>query len=429
MKNIFRRPPLPVTAPAHAFPCPWPDRLDTAGAFSAAALPMALVVGSTAFEAALAAGILSWLIRSAMVGPAAFRKTFSHPLAPPLLAWYGAMMVSLLTNGPGSKGAWHDVAIVRFCLFIPAVIDISSRKPLTRWLVHGFSVAVAFAAVNTVAAYAMGHDLIGNPLARYTGKLREAARIAANSAYAIPLFLGWAISDRTHDTGKRMLIAGIGGVAIAQLLQTRIRTAMLAALLGMFFLIVIRLRRHVRPWILWACCLAVVVLGVVFFEKSGTWSLASMYDRIYFWKVAWAMFQDHPLVGVGVSSWPDAYQEIAASGRIEAFVGMDGTIWQRERVLHAHNLLLALLSTTGILGTALFGWLFTVICRQAARRPFGVRTGMITWPVVMLGIGMTGSNIYSSSYLALFALIVVTLSVQNGECPAATNNPDPPGSQ
>lgn len=75
---------------------------------------------------------------------------------------------------------------------------------------------------------------------------------------------------------------------------------------------------------------------------------------------------------------------------------INGTIWQEDQAYHAHNLALMLLSATGLLGTAAFAWLYVRVSKLALSDQSGFRAGMAAWPVVLLGIGLTGWNIYSS---------------------------------
>jgi O-antigen ligase len=388
----------------------WASRLDTIGAVSGAALPIGLVIGSTGFELAIGVGILCWLVRSLIAGKESFRRIFSHPFFLPLIAWHLSILLSLVWNGPGSKGWGHDVAILRIGLFVFAMLDISQRKPVVKWMVRGLACAVGFAAVNLVAVYLFGHDLIGNTLADYSNKLREAGRISAINAYAAPLFLWWGISDKTLGKKERGLMLAVGGVAFVHLIQTRIRTAILAVVCGMVFLIYRRFRDRIPLWTV-LCVITGLFTATAWILASNykTLNLFSMYDRVYFWKVSIAMWKSHPWVGVGVSAWMDAYHNLAKSGAIAAFTAPDGTVWHTKEVYHAHNLPLMLLSATGIPGILSFTWLYVRATKCVLSRQTGFRAGMVAWPVVILVIGLTGFNIYSSSYLALFAFLLVTM--------------------
>ncbi len=387
----------------------WTRRLDTASTVCGALVPVGLVAGSTGFEGLIILTTIFWIIRSALAGPQSFRKSASHPVALPLAVWYGAILISLAWNGPGAKGWGHDIAIIRFGLFILAMLDISDRRPTLRWMVRGLMAGVCFAGINTIAAYLFGVDLLGNPLARYTLKLREAARIAHTSAYAFPFFIGWGITDKNLDRRTRSLIIGLGIVAGLQLMQTHIRTALLASVLGMLFSLAYHARHRIPARIFWSIISGIGILVGLFFILADTLSPESMYDRIYYWKVSWVMWLEHPLFGVGISAWTDAYSELAQTGAVSAFTAPDGSVWQLGQIRHAHNLLLMLLSATGLFGTAAFAWLYVRVSKLVFSNQDGFRAGMAAWPVVLLCIGLTGFNIYSSSYLSLFAFLAAMM--------------------
>lgn len=388
----------------------WAARFDTIGAAFGALLPIGLVLGSTGFESAIGVGILCWLVRSLITGKESFRWIVSHPFFLPLAIWYASILLSLVCNGPGSKGWGHDVAILRIPLFVSAMLDISQRKPVVKWMVWGLAGAVGFAAINLAAAYLLPHDLIGNTLADYSSKLRVAGRISAVNAYAAPFFLWWGISDETLGKKVRGLILAVATVAFAHLIQLQVRTSILGAVCGIVFLICWRYRKHIRLWAA-LCTIAGLLAGAALILASSykTLNLYSMYDRFYYWKVSIAMWKSHPWVGVGISAWMDAYHELAKSGVIPAFTAPDGTVWQTGEVYHAHNLPLMLLSATGIPGALAFAWLYIRAAKCVLSLQTGFRAGMVAWPVVILAIGLTGFNIYSSSYLGLFALLLVLM--------------------
>ncbi len=171
---------------------PWTSRFDSAAAITCALIPMGLIAGSASFELLVGLVVLCWLAGAIATKRNCFANVLAHPLTWPLVLWYFAIILSLLWNGPGSKGWAHDVAIARFVLFLLALIDISGRRSLNKYLIYGLALGIAFAAINITSAYLFGQDLIGNPLIRYTGKLREAARIANLTAYAGPFFLCWS---------------------------------------------------------------------------------------------------------------------------------------------------------------------------------------------------------------------------------------------
>jgi O-Antigen ligase len=391
----------------------WASRLDRCCAVCGALVPVGLVVGNIGFEAMVALAGLAWIARAVVVRENPIQRSLAHPLALPWLTWYAVMVVSVAVNGPGSKGWAHDVVFIRYPLFGLALMDVSLRLPVARYLVRGLAAGVIWAAVNTLSAYGLGHDLMGKPLIRYTGKLKEAARIAGMAGYAAPFFLAWGILDTRLGKKKQAVILALGVVAFAQVVQTQVRTALLAATAAVFFSAAVLIVRRRAFAVAGGLCiaLALALTAWYFFSSKIQLTFYSLYDRIYYWKVAWAMFMDHPLLGVGISSFQDVYKEMAASGKIEAFVSPQGHVFELKEVMHAHSLFFMVLACTGIAGMVAFMWLFVDAVRVILRHMEGWGMGLVTWPVVLLVFGLTGFNIYHSWYQALQAFLLALIGV------------------
>ena len=389
-------------------------RIDTFVGVTGALIPVGLVVGNIGFETLVAATGLFWICRCIIAKKNPLPDLIRHPLILPWMLWFGCVMLSLILNGPGSKGWAHDVSLVRYPLFALAMIDTSFRRPVVRYCIYGLAAGVLLAAINTLFAYAIGFDLLGKPLVRYTGKLKEAGRIAGLSAYAGPFFLAWALIDKRLSPKTKWIITAIGLIAVAQVFQIRIRTAIIAMAAGILPILFMGLRKRfsVLTTIGISIFLIASVAIVFYFQKMG--SLNSLYDRFYIWKVSAVIWRDHPWFGAGVSAFQDVFAKISASGSVAGYIEPSGRIHGGSRMVaatHAHNMILMLLSTTGIAGLTAFGWLFINAVRTAFQKLDGWRWGLITFPFVIFGIGLTGFNIYHGWYQSLVAYILVLIGI------------------
>lgn len=82
----------------------------------------------------------------------------------------------------------------------------------------------------------------------------------------------------------------------------------------------------------------------------------SVVTRLAYWRVAWQMFLDHPLTGVGLGAFPAVYPHYGhASAKL-------------ERLEKAHNDYLQLLSDAGLLGVLLLCWFVIELLRQLRRQ-------------------------------------------------------------
>ena len=384
-------------------------------ATTGALIPIGLIVGNIGFETMIGLVGGGWVVRSIIAKKNPLNKILKHPMVVPWIALLMIIAISLFVNGPGSKGWAHDLVFFRYLLFFLALLDISDRLPVTRYLVIGLAAGVFWAVINTLSAHLIGFDFLGKPLVRYTAKLKEASRISGLSAYAFPYLFSWGILDRSLSRKIRVIVTIIGIVAFGLLLQTQVRTAILAASGGVLFTMAYYMRKRVSAKV--AVCLAILfsIVVIIFFSWGKMWRLDSFYDRIYYWKVTWTIWKEHPIFGVGISSYQDVYKTVAESGVVTPFVSPDGQVFKLSETTHAHNLIMMILSCTGALGLVSFAWLFINAVRLVFRYPTGYRIGLISWPLIFLTIGLTGFNIFHSWYQALFSFLFVLIACKETE--------------
>lgn len=389
----------------------WATRLDTFCAVTGGLLPLGLVIGNTAFELIIALVGTLWIVRSVLAKHNPVEQMIRHPLILPWLAWFASVILSLLVNGPGSKGWEHDVVLIRYFLYVAALIDISERRTVFRYLLIGMAAGVLWGLINTLMAYLIGYDLFGRPLARYSFKLKDAGRIASLAGYAGPFLLGWGILARHMPVKRRAAVIAIGAVAMLQTFHIHVRTVEAGAVAGILAWMLYALKRYAGLVyaVLLAGLICVSIWGFAVFGPRV--DLSSTYDRIGYWKVTWAMWHNHPVVGVSVSAWQDAYRETAASDQVKAYISPDGRSWKLAEVTHAHSLFFHIISSTGVLGLASFCWLFVNCIRLVIRKIDLCGHAMLTWPVVFLAIGLTGWNIYGAQYQTLFAYFAALTGV------------------
>ncbi len=394
-----------------------PSHFDQTCLILTALIPTGIVIGNAAFETMIVLIGLVWIGRCVWshTNPLPRLLAQEHPLVIPWIVWFAAILLSLLYNGAGNKGGLHDLAFIRYLIFALALADIALRRDISRYLIGGLALAVGWAAISILTAYLTGTDLLGKPLLRYTGKLKEAARIAGLTAYTAPFFLTWGVTDNTLNVQRKSLIISIGLIALFIVLQTHVRTAVLAVSGSLLFIIAKLIPRRYLKIAIPSVCGIMLIGGLLFFQEAYQWDLRTIYDRFYYWKVTAMLWLNHPVLGVGVSSFQDAYREMALSGTISGFVAPDGEVFQLAEVSHAHNLFLMLLACTGLFGFGVFAWLIVSTIRPLINNCDGWRVGLISLPIVLLLIGLTGFNIFHSWYHALWTYLMV-LAYAAGDC-------------
>jgi O-antigen ligase len=398
------------------------QRADQWVAVLAGCVPVAIVLGVVVFEFFISVTGLVWLVtRFKSVAWRGREGLFQHPLVFPLAGWLAVVMFSRLANGGTAFQFAHDFAFLRFPLFVVAISDISRRMPVHRYLIGGLIAGIAFGALNLACAHLVGHDFIGKPLSRYVGKLKEGARIGGMCAYAAPFLVLWSLFDQNLSQKQRLWLIIFGFAGLGLLVSSRIRTALMASIIGLAggALIQLAIRKRIKP---------AVVLGLLLLAGLGAWGVirmqpgfGSIYDRVYFWKVSWQIWLHHPVFGVGISSFNEAHRLIAESNIVAPFIAPNGIVYHYVDARHAHNLFLQLLACNGILGFGVFGWLFwrTIQILRDSRTVW--RAGLWAWPLVCLAIGLTGWNIYDPFYTSVVFYFLALISISSPVVPTKSS--------
>jgi O-antigen ligase len=376
-------------------------------------VPVGLVLGVVVYEAFISLTGLVWLV-SRLKYPADREHVVRNVLFWPIFGWFGVVLLSRLVNWGTPFQFAHDLAFIRFPLFAVAMWDVSGRIPVHRYIIGGLLAGIAYAMLNLISAHIIGHDFIGKPLSRYVSKLNEGARIGGFCAYAAPFLILWGSGDHSLDRRRRLWLVIFGLIAALLVINSQVRTALMAGAVGLiggfFTLLIIRKQLKVKSILALSVCALLGALGVLWLEPS----LNSIYDRVYFWEVSWNVWLQNPLVGVGISSFNEAYRTVAESGIVADFAAPNGIVYHSVNPRHAHNLFLQLMACNGLLGLGAFGWIFVRVFQTVRKRLAPWHTGLLSWPFVCLMVGLTGWNIYDPFYTTVIFYFLVLIGVTTG---------------
>lgn len=396
-------------------------RADRIVAFLASSLPVSLILGVVVFEFFISLTGLVWLISRIKSSGRGRSGVTAHAMFWPIMCWFLVVMASRIVNGGSAYQVVHDLAFLRYPLFVIAMVDVSTRMPVHRYLIGGILAGIVYAGLNLLSAYLIGVDFIGKPLTRYVGKMKEGVKIGAFCAYAAPFLLIWGAFDWKLETNKRIGIISLGCIAILLLILSKGRTAFLAAMIGgaggFLGLLIVKKKMKIR-----------VVLPILIIASLGGWwvlwmqpSLESMYDRAFIWKASFQVWLHNPVFGVGISSFNDAYRQIAESGIVSPIVSpVSGIVYHSVDPRHAHNMFLQLLACNGVLGLAAFGWFFWTVVKMVRGFVYSWCAGLWCWPFICFVIGLSGWNIYDPFYTTIvfyfLSLICVAAKLPGKSC-------------
>ena len=224
------------------------------------------------------------------------------------------------------------------------------------------------------------------------------------------------LATQLHErgvVGRIALAAAYAGLG-AVLLLTEARNPLVPLLLlaaGIAFLRGGRMRRIALGALLLLACIVAVAVWRRYDEltSASRESLLTMFTlgRTYIWAGAFEAWRAHPWFGLG----PGVYQFLTPD-----FTG--GRFLRGE--LHAHNLVLGILSETGLAGLLACAGLTVAIAAPALRSgDDAMLRWAIIWLVAVLGLGLF--DFYLSFYgFSLHLAVVAGLFVALGEQDAAT---------
>jgi O-antigen ligase len=199
---------------------------------------------------------------------------------------------------------------------------------------------------------------------RASGPLVTSGALAALLLLFIPL--GFTLS-KINSGFKRWFFGFLTLLLMAGLLATQSVGAFFSLTLSVLFVL---LKRDSKKKTAMVMALGVIGVGILVLARGPhSWFLAAFQMRLALWKSAWTLFLNHPLLGTGLGTFGEAYQE----------AGMPlGT-----GALYTHNLILQVLAETGLVGLLLFlATLFSLAHRL--RTPFrwegwGAGTGVLAF--------------------------------------------------
>ena len=171
---------------------------------------------------------------------------------------------------------------------------------------------------------------------RPSGFLATPGALSALLILLLPLGL---LQAQTNRGFKRVLYASCTLVLLCALWNTKSVGAWGSLTLA---ILLVFLWRGLWKWaLLITAGGAAVILGVIWVRGAQHWGISSFNMRFLLWGSAWDLFLRHPLLGTGLGTFDEAYQEAGFS-------------LVQGGARYPHNLILQLLSETGVLGTGLF---------------------------------------------------------------------------
>jgi len=303
--------------------------------------------------------------------------TLSRKHWSPQVILFVLLLPVIAVMGPVAKNSYsifwgfQVMAVQLFCIAVPIIHFVSSLRKVSVY------VNTVIAIFTYVAIYAMVHGGQGPG-----GIIGDENDVALAVTMVIPFAFASIFSARTRM--HKVLYVGIVGLMVASVISTYSRGGFLGLIPVLFycFLLLPKKRTGVAIGI-------VLVAGVLMFAPQSYWDEMATIERDAvdteqgtgalrrdYWEIAWRMFLDNPIVGVGLDNFTwniPEYQSEEQYGRMGR--GFAGSA--------AHSIYFTLLAELGIAGAFIFTALVwydvqdTGSTIKAIRGWKGMKTGLV----------------------------------------------------
>ena len=295
--------------------------------------------------------------------------------------------------------------LVIFCVCAVELLDSPSRIHKFLWV---YVLAIGEEAATSLINYQM-HPYYAQGIQRATSlavSWMDPNTTAANLALAIPFL--FVLSRNNRSWLKRSFLAVLLSVDLTCIVLTGSRMGWVLSLFVLFWLAC-----QARKRLFWAPALVCILVAsqslvpieyqrrygtIVSFLEDPKGQIkssegASAYGRIVGFVVAWKIFCDNPILGVGANNFADAFWSLDYS-----YAGTKG-------YFQPHNLPGQILSELGILGALSFGLYVFVVLRT--NRTVGRCLKDLRDPPILV------VAIHSTTWLLISALLVEGFSAHN----------------
>ncbi len=308
----------------------------------------------------------------------------------------GVMLLSALTSGDIGRGMsiWSNSWFWRLVPFFIMTLAVAEKRAAERVL--GFSLVGLGLDMLCVIWQGIG----GDP--RASGFFGHPMTFAGYACLYLPvlfiLFMEKEIPSRLRQAGGVLFVLG----AVA-LFFNGTRGAWLGAWGVIALLLLYYLFQKKKLAIIMLCLFLIGGVGMTTNEyfvqraESITDTNANS-ERFLIWHSAYAMFEDHPVLGVGLGQYTKNYQEKYISPEA-----------QEPLLEHAHNNFLQMLAENGILGFASFCALIACFIGVSLKRfwkyrnPYALMMAASTLALVLQG--MTEYNFGNGAVMKCFWLL------------------------
>ncbi len=289
-------------------------------------------------------------VRESIKDRAVFNKLTYVGIEWAFVGFFIAAVLSLAINGKDPVPWWFYLSrfswIINFYLLIYAFRKI--KVNYDRWLFF-FAVAFMIPSLYALVTLFVQYDyLTQTPIHRVVGMVNSATYHAHGNGLIFIFFASIFLLGFNTVTKKTKILATVGLIIMGlSILLTFTRGIWFATFFSLLVLTLIKGRKFFLTYIsvtIIAVSLTLTLSPTMYSRLTTSFTTTSDQLRSQLIQVHWAMFKEHPVIGIGY--W-DSYRQI------EDYwpkVGLPSDHY----VSHSHNQFLNILATTGLIGFIFF---------------------------------------------------------------------------
>ena len=281
-----------------------------------------------------------------------------------LVLLYLAVALLSVTQSPDlhSASRFMRSLLTGGMLFAAVIFTVRTRRELL-WVLGGAAGGALIVGLHAMRDYAAGGSHAvgfitssGEVVGRATAGFSQPNQLGGFLVLLVPLAIAGALISRRW----RIVFALAAVAAAVGVYASFSRGALIGLALVPFFFL-----RGWRLWVIGPLLALVVTLAAPGLVRERFATLANsggeISTRLDIWHTALNIWENHPLIGVGLGGFPQAYSQAFVPGK--AF--LPSTVFQPPP--HAHNIFLQLMAEQGILGLLAFVAILVVAVRITLR--------------------------------------------------------------
>ena len=343
-----------------------------------------------------------------------------HPGARLLLWLWAAYFLAAVISSPAAVDparSWDSAAAyIRFAPFGVYACFAIRRESRLNALCLATGIVVALWALDAWVQAFTGHSIGGRADPQRISGIFGAGNLKLGPVLAsLSPFVLWAAKRRFGRGG--LIIAMLFLLVPILLAGSRAAWITYAVALLAFFWVEARSPLRFAAWVLAACVVVAAAMGIAWktsarFDARMDRTVAALHDtqhavnyassgRIDIWRVTAKMIAAHPVLGVGVRDFREAYPHYASPN--DHFV-TEEACGVGEGACHPHQIVLEVLGDTGAVGLVL--WLAALGLALRAWRKVGPEVRRRAFPVtVALAVTVFPVNTHLAFYSAWWGLL------------------------